>query len=112
MLKFLMPAILRYSIRQEGGLNPIHLVSGFAARQRLVLGQVKVAQKSNEIVAIPKLLTHHCEIVETGNESWSFKNRSQSSHIGAMYSLLCGSNDASGGHDPRYLARGAGHHIK
>src|SRR5208283_3142494 len=26
------------------------------ARQRLVLGQVKVAQKSNEIVAIPKLL--------------------------------------------------------
>ena len=27
-----------------------------AARQRLVLGQVKVAEKSNEIVAIPKLL--------------------------------------------------------
>ncbi len=31
-------------------------MSAFAARQRLVLGQVKVAQKSNEIVAIPKLL--------------------------------------------------------
>ena len=28
----------------------------FAARQRLVLGQVKVAEKSNEIIAIPKLL--------------------------------------------------------
>jgi predicted transposase YbfD/YdcC len=41
---------------QKGGLNPIHMVSAFAARQRLVLGQVKVAQKSNEIVAIPKLL--------------------------------------------------------
>jgi predicted transposase YbfD/YdcC len=31
-------------------------VSAFAARQRLVLGQVKVGEKSNEIVAIPKLL--------------------------------------------------------
>jgi predicted transposase YbfD/YdcC len=30
--------------------------SAFAARQRLVLGQVKVADKSNEIVAIPALL--------------------------------------------------------
>jgi predicted transposase YbfD/YdcC len=32
------------------------MVSAFAARQRLALGQVKVADKSNEIVAIPKLL--------------------------------------------------------
>ena len=34
----------------------IHMVSAFVARQRLVLGQVKVADKANEIVAIPKLL--------------------------------------------------------
>jgi predicted transposase YbfD/YdcC len=34
----------------------IHMVSAFAARQRMVLGQVKVAEKSNEIIAIPKLL--------------------------------------------------------
>jgi hypothetical protein len=32
------------------------MVSVFAARQRLVLGQAKVADKANEIVAIPKLL--------------------------------------------------------
>jgi predicted transposase YbfD/YdcC len=32
------------------------MVSAFAARQRLVLGQVKVAEKSNEIIAIPKLI--------------------------------------------------------
>jgi predicted transposase YbfD/YdcC len=36
--------------------GPIHVVSAFAARQRLVLGQVKVGEKSNEIVAIPELL--------------------------------------------------------
>ncbi|KAA5594932.1 ISAs1 family transposase, partial [Blastochloris sulfoviridis] len=35
----------------------VHMVSAFAARQRLVLGQVKVADKSNEIVAIPQLLS-------------------------------------------------------
>ena len=42
--------------KKKGGKAPIHMVSAFAARQRLVLGQVKVAEKSNEIVAIPKLL--------------------------------------------------------
>lgn len=46
----------RRSYQKKGGLNPIHMVSAFAARQRLVLGQVKVAEKSNEIVAIPRLL--------------------------------------------------------
>jgi predicted transposase YbfD/YdcC len=46
----------RRSYQKKGGKNPIHVVSAFAARQRLVLGQVKVAEKSNEIIAIPKLL--------------------------------------------------------
>src|SRR5436309_12362777 len=46
----------RRSYQKKGGKAPIHMVSAFAARQRLVLGQVKVADKSNEIVAIPKLL--------------------------------------------------------
>ena len=40
----------------KGAQTAIHMVSAFAARQRLVLGQVKVAEKSNEIIAIPKLL--------------------------------------------------------
>ena len=44
------------SRRSKGANAPIHMVSAFAARQRLVLGQVKVAEKSNEIIAIPKLL--------------------------------------------------------
>jgi predicted transposase YbfD/YdcC len=40
----------------KAGKGAIHMVSAFAAGRRLVLGQVKVAEKSNEIVAIPKLL--------------------------------------------------------
>ena len=47
---------LRRSSQKKGGCAPAHIVSAFAARQRLVLGQVKVADKSNEITAIPKLL--------------------------------------------------------
>lgn len=46
----------RRSYQKKGAAEPIHIVSAFAARQRLVLGQVKVAEKSNEIVAIPRLL--------------------------------------------------------
>jgi predicted transposase YbfD/YdcC len=46
------------TVRRSKGAakEAIHMVSAFAARQRLVLGQVKVADKANEIVAIPKLL--------------------------------------------------------
>jgi len=46
---------LRRAQKKEAKMA-VHMVSAFAARQRLVLGQVKVAEKSNEIVAIPKLL--------------------------------------------------------
>ena len=35
------------------GRDPLHLVSAWASRQRLVLGQEAVAGKSNEITAIP-----------------------------------------------------------
>jgi predicted transposase YbfD/YdcC len=38
------------------GREPLHLVSAWASRQRLVLGQEAVAGKSNEITAIPLLL--------------------------------------------------------
>lgn len=46
----------RRSYDKKSGKACVHMVSAFAARQRLVLGQVKVAEKSNEITAIPKLL--------------------------------------------------------
>lgn len=38
------------------GRNPLHLVSAWASRQRLVLGQQACDAKSNEITAIPLLL--------------------------------------------------------
>jgi len=47
---------LRRSYQKKGSKEPIHMVSAFAARQRLVMGQVAVAEKSNEITAIPALL--------------------------------------------------------
>jgi predicted transposase YbfD/YdcC len=47
---------MRRSGHRTSGKAHIHTVSAFAARERLVLGQVKVAEKSNEIIAIPKLL--------------------------------------------------------
>jgi predicted transposase YbfD/YdcC len=41
---------------RKQGREPLHLVSAWASRQRLVLGQEAVAGKSNEILAIPLLL--------------------------------------------------------
>ena len=46
----------RRSYTKKGASDAIHIVSAFAAQQRLVLGQVKVDEKSNEIIAIPRLL--------------------------------------------------------
>ncbi len=48
--------ICRRTYQKKGAQEPIHIVSAFAACQRLVLGQVKVPEKSNEITAIPRLL--------------------------------------------------------
>jgi predicted transposase YbfD/YdcC len=46
----------RRSHARAKGREPLHLVSAWATRQRLVLGQEAVAGKSNEITAIPALL--------------------------------------------------------
>ena len=41
---------------RRGEDHPLHVVSAWATRQRLVLGQQAVGTKSNEIIAIPLLL--------------------------------------------------------
>lgn len=40
----------------KGNKDALHMLSAFSARQKLVLGQMKVSEKSNEITAIPKLI--------------------------------------------------------
>ena len=47
---------LRHSFDTKSGKSAIHMVSAWAGKNSMVLGQVKVDQKSNEITAIPELL--------------------------------------------------------
>jgi len=42
--------------KSSGNKSPVHMVSAWASESNLVLGQVKVTDKSNEITAIPELL--------------------------------------------------------
>jgi predicted transposase YbfD/YdcC len=46
----------RATLDRAKGKNPLHIVSAWAAENRLFLGQEVVDEKSNEITAIPKLL--------------------------------------------------------
>lgn len=47
---------LRRSYAKENDKSAIHMVSAWATANRMVLGQQKVDEKSNEITAIPELL--------------------------------------------------------
>jgi len=47
---------LRHSFDRAASKTAMHMVSAWANANRLVLGQVKVEDKSNEITAIPKLI--------------------------------------------------------
>lgn len=47
---------LRHSFDTAAKKSAIHMVSAWATRNQVVLGQVKTDEKSNEITAIPKLL--------------------------------------------------------
>jgi predicted transposase YbfD/YdcC len=47
---------LRRSFKHAWSKTPVHLVSAFASKNQVVLGQIATDCKSNEITAIPKLL--------------------------------------------------------
>lgn len=47
---------LRHSYDNAVNRNAIHMISAWACNNKLILGQLKVNEKSNEITAIPRLL--------------------------------------------------------
>lgn len=51
---------LRHSFDNQNDQGMIHMVSAWSSSQKLVLGQVKVHEESNEITAIPELLKVLC----------------------------------------------------
>lgn len=51
---------VRRSREGAGGQRPIHVVSAWACESALVLGQLRVDEKTNEIKAIPELLDLLC----------------------------------------------------
>ena len=58
----------RRSGDKAGGTSMLHVVSAWASDNQLALGQVKIADDSNEITAIPKLLVH------PGANYWAVKS--------------------------------------
>ena len=78
---YLSGKVMRRTLDKVSGMSATHLVSAWSVENNFCLGQVKVADKSNEITAIPVLLellnieNFHVNAASNGFEGLSLQQK-------------------------------------